>query len=155
MPINWDLGVADGAGSLLAPTNSVAPARPRVPTASPSNIVGFRSDSIVSPYDVGVTFNTWRNNPAFLGAIMISADLPPNLMGNYHLIGTGTACTGSPACNLGAANKAVPAYQQPPTPLAAPAFDIDNQPRPSLGGFDSGADEYRRGRRRSISKTTA
>ena len=41
--------------------------------------------AVVAPYDVAVTFNTWRNNPAFLGAIMISADLPPNLMGNYHI----------------------------------------------------------------------
>jgi uncharacterized repeat protein (TIGR01451 family) len=68
-------------------------------------------------------------------------------MGDYHLSGTGSS-----AFNLGAANKTVPSYQQPaaPTPyqatgtttLNAPTTDIDNQSRPSLGGFDSGADEF-------------
>jgi hypothetical protein len=81
-------------------------------------------------------------------ATLVTLEAPPNLLGDYHL----GACPGSSACNLGAANKAVPAYQQPaaPTPyqptgtttLNAPTTDYDNQARPALGGFDSGADEF-------------
>jgi hypothetical protein len=132
-PINyWDLGVADGTG-LLSPTNSVL----QTTTGTNADASNLGSDpSVVSEYDVSVTFQPWRNNPAFVDAIMVTNDLPPNLLGNYHLSGTG-----SPAYNTGAASKAVPSYQQPPASLAAPAFDIDNQTRPAGGGFDIGADE--------------
>ena len=68
----------------------------------------------------------------------MTLEAPPNLLGDYHLSG----CPASPACNLGAASKAVPSYQQPPATLAAPAVDFDDQARPALGGFDSGADEF-------------
>ena len=51
---------------------------------------------------------------------MISADLPPNLLGDYHLQAT------SPAINTGAASKA---------PTSAPAVDIDNTARPAGGGY--------------------
>jgi uncharacterized repeat protein (TIGR01451 family) len=121
----WDLGVADGPGS-LSPTNSIVQqvAATHPYTTSPTN--ASTDPQVVTPYDVAVTFNAWRNNPAFLGAIMISADLPPNLMGDYHL------ATGSPAINLGAASK---------SGTSAPTTDIDGQSRPAAGGFDSGADE--------------
>lgn len=121
---HWDLGVADGP-YMLAPTNSIVQqnAGTHPYTASPTNT---SSDPIVvNEYDVAVTFNTWRNNPAFLGAILISADLPPNLMGDYHLTST------SPAINLGASSK---------SGVTAPTLDIDNQPR--TGARDAGADEY-------------
>ena len=126
MPIQWDLGVADVAGS-LAPTNSVVQqnAGTHPYTVSATNLSS--DPQVVATHDVGVTFNTWRNNPAFLGAIMISADLPPNLMGDYHL-----ASNASPAYNLGAANK---------SGVNAPVYDIDNQARPAFGAFDAGADE--------------
>lgn len=123
---HWDLGVADVPGS-LSPTNSIVQqmASTHAYTTSPTN--SSADPQVVTPYDVAVTFNTWRNNPAFLGAIMISADLPPNLMGNYHL----AAC--SAAGNLGVANK---------SGTSAPTTDIDGQSRPAGGGFDSGADEF-------------
>ncbi len=121
----WDMGVADGtAGQLLAPTNSVLQSVAGV-IASPTNVVGS-DPSVIAPYDIAVTFNTWRNNPAFLGAIMISADLPPNLMGNYHITAT------SRAYNAGAASK---------NGLNAPINDIDGQARPAFGAYDIGADE--------------
>jgi hypothetical protein len=87
---------------------------------------------------VSVSFQPWAQNPAFVGAILVTLEAPPNLLGNYHL----AACPGSPACNLGAASKPVPSYQGPPATLAAPATDIDDQARPALGGFDAGADEF-------------
>ena len=126
----WDLGLADGTG-VLAPTNSIiqqanSAARPYV--ASPTNSAA--DPLVVQTIDIPVTFNTWRNNPAFLGAILISADLPPNLLSDYHL------ATGSPAANLGAASKTVGTLT-----VTAPAFDLDNQVRPFNGGLDVGADE--------------
>ena len=54
-------------------------------------------------------------------------DVPAELMGNYHLQGTG-----SPAPNAGAASKGG---------VSAPAADIDGDGRPALGGVDIGADE--------------
>jgi uncharacterized repeat protein (TIGR01451 family) len=136
---HWDLGVADGPGS-LAPTNSIVQQTAHPYTASGTNSTA--NPNVIAPIDIPVTFNTWRNNPAFLGAIMISADLPPTLMGNYHLSVTGSTCPAtSPACNLGAASKTLPAYQGGGS-RAAPTFDIDNEPRPLLGGYDAGADEY-------------
>jgi uncharacterized repeat protein (TIGR01451 family) len=127
---HWDLGVADVPG-LLTPTNSVIQqnAGAHAYTTSPTN---FSTDPlVVQSIDIPVTFNTWRNNPAFLGAIMVSADLPPNLMGNYRLTSNGTTSS-SPAFNLGAANKGG---------VNAPSIDIDNQARPANGGYDAGADE--------------
>jgi hypothetical protein len=123
-PINyWDLGVADGTGT-LAPTNSVLQSTTgTIPDGSNSSA----DPAVVTPYDVSVTFAAWRNNPAFVDAIMIVNDLPPNLLGDYHL------ATGSPAISLGAASK---------SGVNAPAFDIDNAARPAGAGFDSGADEY-------------
>ena len=84
MPIIWDLGVADGPG-LLAPTNSIVQQNAGATRTRRVRPTSRADPSVVTTYDVAVTFNTWRNNPAFLGAILISADLPPNLMGDYHL----------------------------------------------------------------------
>jgi len=126
-PINrWDLGVADGtATQLLSPTSSVLQTTTGT-NASPTNTVGV-DPAVKTPYDIPVSFAVWRNNPAFIGALLVTVDAPPNLLGDYHLGGTT-----SPANNLGAASKAG---------VNAPAFDIDNQGRPAGGGYEAGADE--------------
>ena len=113
----WDLGVADGTGTL-------SPA---------SSLIGV-DPGVVSSYTTALTFAPWRTNPNFVGAILVTADLA-SLQGNYHLT------AGSAAIDGGAASTAVPAYQQPPATLAAPTFDFDNKSRPFGGGFDIGADE--------------
>ncbi|MEZ4866169.1 MAG: choice-of-anchor D domain-containing protein [Caldilineaceae bacterium] len=120
----WDLGVADAPG-LLAPTNSIL----QVTTGTTPDGSNSNADpAVVMPYDLSVAFNVWRNNPNFVGAILVAVDLPANLLGNYHL----TDCPGSPACDLGAASK---------SSVNAPADDIDGDARPAGAGFDSGADE--------------
>ncbi|WP_425954888.1 SdrD B-like domain-containing protein [Xylanimonas sp. McL0601] len=133
----WDLGVADGSGA-LAPTSSVvqqdAAAHPYA--VSPTNTAS--DPGVVAPFDLSVSFATWRQNPAFVDATLSMVEVPPNQLGNYHL----AACPGSSACNLGVPSIAVPPYQQPGSTLAAPATDIDRQARPALGGFDAGADEF-------------
>ena len=134
-PINaWDLGVASAnPADLLAPTNSMLQSATGT-VASPTNAVGV-DPLVVSTYDTAVTFAAWRTNPNFVGAILVAADLPANLMGNYHLQAT------SVAKDAGAASKAVPASQQPPASLAAPTADIDGEGRPAFAGYDIGADE--------------
>lgn len=118
----FDLGVADGTG-LLTPTNCVIQDTVGY-VASATNV--HADPRVIAPYDSSVTFNVWRTNPNFVGAILVAVDLPPNLMGDYHIP------SNSSAFNRGAASKAG---------VAAPAFDADNQGRPALGGFDIGADE--------------
>ena len=116
----WDLGVADGTG-LLAPTNSVLQSSAGI-VASPTN--SFADPLVLRPYDTQVSFTGWRTNPNFIGAILISLDLPPNLLGDYHLT------AGSPAIDLGAASKAT---------VTAPLTDIDGATR--VPPPDAGADE--------------
>jgi len=134
LPINnWDMGTIDGSG-LLAPTNTMLQVTTGT-TPSGSNNVGV-DPLVVTPYDIGLSFTSWRTNVNFIGAILVTADLPPELMGDYHIT------SGSAAVNSGAASKTVPAYQQPPSTLNAPTIDIDNQTRPANGDFDKGADEF-------------
>ncbi len=121
----WDLGVADGAGT-LSPTNSIVQAGDGAGGSDP--VVG-------ASYNTEVTFAAWRTNPNFVGAILTTATTPPNLMGDYHLTDASTA-----AIDQGASSKDVPAYQQPPASLPAPTFDFDNQMR--MDNPDIGADEY-------------
>ena len=128
-PVNrWDLGLFEAPGS-LSPKNSVVQQDPSVHpyTTDPSN--SSADPDVVAPYNVSVSFVTWRQNPAFVDATLVTVEVPPNLLGNYHLVG----CPASPACNLGAASLGG---------VSAPATDIDDQARPALGGFDAGADEF-------------
>ncbi len=118
----WDLGVADGVG-LLSPTNSVLQTTDGT-VVSPTNVIS--DPNVVASYDTSVAFQVWRNNPAFIGAILVAVDMPPNLMGNYHILGA------SPAYNGGAAGKGA---------VSAPPFDIDGEGRPAFGAYDIGADE--------------
>ena len=125
-PINyWDLGVADGTGQ-LSPTNSVLQSTTGT-IASGTN--SSADPQIITPYDVSVDFAVWRNNPNFVGAIMVALEVAANNLGDYHLQAT------SPAVDLGAASKAG---------VNAPSDDIDGDVRPN-GGFDSGADELANG----------
>ena len=96
-------------------------------------------------FDIPLSFTSWRTNVNFIGAIMVTADLPPNLLGDYHLSGAG-----SPAYNLGAdykcLNGATICSVGSGLRVPAPTFDIDNQQRPySVSGpgiNDAGADEW-------------
>ena len=114
---HWDLGVADGTG-LLSPTNSVLPDAPPAASREP-DATSSLDPEVVATYDTSVAFSAWRTNPAFVGAILVAVDLPPNLMGDYHL-----AATGSPALTPGRVKTSG-------RDVDAPALDIDDEPRPA------------------------
>ncbi|HSJ57499.1 MAG TPA: hypothetical protein VLC95_09980, partial [Anaerolineae bacterium] len=121
---NWDLGVA-GMQELLSPVYSLL----HVPYAGAdaTNIVG-QDPLVVEQYESTVRVFPWRGNPAFIGALIVALDLPPNLMGNYRLT------TASPAINAGIGQV---------DGVLAPNQDFEYQPRPINGFFDIGADEIR------------
>lgn len=119
----WDMGVANST-YLLEPTNSLF----QVSTGtapSPTNLVGV-DPQVIQTYDLSLVVLPWRGDPNFVGVWMVAVDLPPTLMGNYHLQGT------SPAIDQGAASKGG---------INAPTTDIDDDPRPAGAAVDIGADE--------------
>jgi hypothetical protein len=122
-PINhWDLGVANST-ELLSPVYSLL----HVPYAGAdgTNLVG-QDPMVIEEYTSTVQVFPWRGNPNFIGATIVALDLPPNLLGDYHL------APGSPAIDAGiGSNDGVPAPNQ----------DYDGQPRPVNAVFDIGADE--------------
>jgi uncharacterized repeat protein (TIGR01451 family) len=130
----WDLGTADASG-LLAPTNSIVQQNAGAHPYTTSGTNSSSDPQLVDPFDVSLVFAPWRTNPNFVGAIIVGLDLPPKLLGDYHLRNSA-----SPAFNLGASSKAIPGYQGGGS-LAAPTTDYDGHPRPARGGFDAGADE--------------
>jgi len=128
----WDMGVVGGAG-MLSPTNSILE-----PTSYPGVMANGTNSSldpaVMSTLDIPLTFTSWRTNVNFVGAIMVTAELPPNLLGDYHLM------AGSPAIDSGANTQ---------NSVAAPLFDIDHDTRPFAASpgapstkYDIGADEW-------------
>jgi hypothetical protein len=124
----WDMGVVGTSSNLLTPTYSVL--QPSTHPGTVSHASNKLTDPLVlATLDIPLSFTSWRTNVNFIGAIMVTVNLPPYLLGDYHLSGSG-----SPAWNTGDVSK---------NGVNAPAFDIDNQsrPLPSGGAFDIGADE--------------
>jgi uncharacterized repeat protein (TIGR01451 family) len=134
---NWDMGSTDNIS--LSPTNSILQTTISNTVNSPTNQVGV-DPQVVLPYTTTLSVYPWRspNRPA---PAIVSIDQASQLDGNYHLQGSSTAV------DKGASSKAVPSYQQAPTTLSAPKFDIDNQSRPAGAAcaFDIGADELQTG----------
>ncbi|MBX0329237.1 hypothetical protein K2Z83_16305 [Oscillochloris sp. ZM17-4] len=137
-PINyWDIGVMGGnGGDLLSPTNSVLDSdstgryntdtsNKLVSSFNVSHTLALKSLVVDPTYDVSLLVLPWRVMPgAGTGQTLVAVDLPPNLLGNYHL------AAGSPAINMGAASK---------SGRSAPTTDIDGDTR--TGNPDAGADE--------------
>lgn len=122
---HWDVGTADGSG-VLAPTNSMLQTSEGT-TGSSTNRIGV-NPTFISEYQTSVTFLPWRGNGRLADAIMVATDVPPTLMGDYHIPAT------SPAVN--ALNSAASAGG-----LNAPTTDFDGGGRPTGTRFDIGADE--------------
>lgn len=119
---NWDMGVADGSGT-LSPTNTVLQTTTgTVPDGS--NVIS--DPLVVSTFDTSVTVLPWRGNPRFVDILMVTTSAEPNLLGDYHLQAA------SPAIDAGADSVAG---------IPFPATDIDGGTR-TAGSVDSGADEF-------------
>jgi hypothetical protein len=117
----WDMGLSD-LTSYLRPTNSIL-ASTLGTILDPSNLE--QDPLVVAAYDTSIQALPWRTNPHFVGVILVAVDLPPNLMGDYHLQAT------SPAIGAGASGK---------DGVDAPGEDIDGDNRPP-GNVDIGADQ--------------
>lgn len=124
-PINyWDMGVR-GTSYLLEPTYSMLQVDlGTLPDAT--NQVGV-DPLVIEEYTTTVAVLPWRGNPNFAGVIIVALQLPPTLMGDYHLQGTSTAIDTGTGSKQG---------------IAAPNTDIDDEHRPFYLGFDIGSDEY-------------
>jgi len=123
-PINhWDMGVGQ-SNYLLEPTYSLMQvADGTVP--DPSNVVGV-NPAVVAEYTTTIATLPWRGNPNFVGVLIVALDLPPTLMGDYHLL------AGSPAIDGGTGSQAG---------TSAPNHDVDGDYRPLGLAFDMSADE--------------
>jgi hypothetical protein len=122
---NWDMGNVDGPG-LLTPTNSIRQTTQGTVAPGAGNL--SVDPLVVSPWTTTVTVQASRTFPSFRQALIVVQDVPPGLMGDYHLQ------PGSPARQIGAPNK---------SGVLAPTIDYDGQgrPIPVLTAVDAGADE--------------
>ncbi len=128
-PVNhWDLGVAQPQlGEELSPTNSILQANNSGHPIGPDGTNSGDDPSVLDDtFYVSVNFATWRQNPGFVDATLVTLDAPPSQMGDYHL------SNGSPAVDFGAGAKAG---------TTAPDADIDGDYRPNGAAVDAGADE--------------
>jgi hypothetical protein len=96
-------------------------------TNDPTNTIGA-DPTFIATYDTSIALMPWRTNPNFIGAIMVATDVPPTLMGDYHIPTTSPASDNpNSAASVGT--------------ILAPTVDIDGGPRPTGARFDMGADE--------------
>lgn len=115
----WQIGSIDGA-ALASPTDSIIQADPNHPgTYTPSATNSSADPLVVTAYDTKVSFDAWRTNPNFVGALLATLTPAATRQGDYHIQDT------SPAVDKGAA--------------PAPATDYDDAARDTIP--DAGADE--------------
>ena len=126
--------MADGTG-LLRPVNSVIQQSAARRTPTPRARSNRAADpKVVEPWVPSVAFATWRQNPAFVDATLVTpppSEVPPDLMGDYHLRPAPGRPPRRPATSV-------------PRAVAArlrPATDIDGDARPSGPAIDAGSDE--------------
>lgn len=135
----WDLGVADGPGT-LKPVGSVLQS---TQGTDPSASVVSDDPLFKDPSDVFVDVLASRTYPAFRQSLIIAELLPPNLANDYHLTGST-----SPAYGAGADSTTViwgggaSGWRYS---VAAPGDDIDGDKRPSPPArqprWDAGSDQ--------------
>jgi hypothetical protein len=141
---NWDMGVVGDPG-LLHPIGSVIQTSQGTDGGESTTITD--DPGLKDPYDVSVSVLASRTYPAFRQAAIVTELLPPTLLGDYHLTGTGSA-----AYNRGVASTTVAfgtgltGWRQT---VRAATPDIDGQPRPTtMGGrpavtrYDAGSDQF-------------
>jgi hypothetical protein len=142
---NWDLGMTDTPLGNLSPRGSVIQTTrgTDVTVAAPNTNTITDTASVKDPFDLTVDVLASRTYPAFRQSTIVAQVLPPNLLGDYHLTGSG-----SPAFGAGLASLLVVwgtstnASQRLQYPVQAPGDDREGDPRPSSGSrYDAGADQ--------------
>ena len=85
-PINrWDMGNVDSCDVAAQPHQHHAADRRPGRSASPTNKLA--SDPlVVDPFATTVTVQASRTFPSFRQALIVVQDVPPSLMGDYHLL---------------------------------------------------------------------
>ena len=139
----WDMGAADGSG-LLSPVNSVL--QTFLGTDGGSATTLSNDPLFVAPFDVAVNILALRTYPGFRQAVIVALILPPNLLGDYHLLNTTSPAygrgTGSIRVRWGATTETNAWVYTVP----APNRDIDGNNRPSGNGanrrYDAGSDQF-------------
>ena len=141
---NWDMGVVDPVGKLLSPVNSVIQSSQGTDGGTNTTVTG--TPGLADPYDVSVSVLALRAYPAFRQAAIVTELLPFDLLGDYHLVGAGSAAYGRGAASTttywNSTHTTNPSssfqYQ-----VAAPTPDIDGNARPGTPGgrIDAGSDQ--------------
>ncbi|RNM15781.1 hypothetical protein EFL26_06255 [Nocardioides pocheonensis] len=141
---NWDMGMTDTPLGLLSPRGSVIQTTrgTDVSTGAPNTNRITDAVSVKDPFDLTVDVLASRTYPAFRQSTIVAQVLPPNLLGDYHLTGTG-----SPAYGAGLASLLVvwgsssnPSQRLQYT-VSAPTDDREGDPRGTR--YDAGADQVR------------
>jgi hypothetical protein len=135
---NWDMGVVGDPG-LLHPVNNVLQTTAGTDGGVGTTQVSSANPGLVDPVDITVNVLASRTFPAFRQAAIVTALLPPELLANYHLSGTGSAAYGK-----GAASTQVVWGSIFTQTVSAPASDIDGDPRPSAttpARYDASSDQ--------------
>jgi hypothetical protein len=129
-PNHWDIGVADSSdtGTRLEPINSLLNSTQGY--GSPGNSVVNVDPNHVLPYLPAVQSDPYRLQPRFRPSSLITVNLPPNVLGDYHLH------AGSGAVGIGGTQAAAPSGDT----VKRPDLDIDGSFRPAIGP-DAGADQ--------------
>ncbi len=138
---HWDMGLADGPGT-LSPHYSIindddgngftddgTNQLHNELIGGPTHVPYVSDAQFQSPFDIKVSVSPWRVNPRFRPTSILGVSLPANAIGDYHIV------RGSPAQDAGVT-------QYPPLPATAvataPTSDIDADGRSNP---DEGADE--------------
>jgi hypothetical protein len=129
-PNHWDLGVSDGSDTTirLTPTNSLLNSTQGY-SASATNTVNADPNNVL-PYLPAIQSDPYRLQPRFRPSSLITINLPPNVLGDYHLQ------AGSNAVGIGASQTVAPNGDT----VKRPNADIDGDFRPAVGP-DAGADQ--------------
>jgi len=144
---NWDMGMIDTPQGVLSPRGSVIQTTQGtdVTTAAPQGNRITDTASVKTPYDVTVDVLASRTYPAFRESVVIAQLLPPNLMGDYHLTGTGSPAWGAglPFLDVIWGTNSNPSFRLQYR-VSAPSDDREGDTRPSTNSrFDAGSDQLK------------
>ena len=124
------------ASGPLAPTNSMLQQTPAAPYGGRDQPDGVTRSFVDAVRHLGRVPAVARRTRTSSGRSWSATDVPPTLMGDYHLTSAGASARPSTTALPARRCRATSSRHRAP----APSTDIDGS-RPAQGGFDLGADE--------------